>query len=336
MRSARFSPLYGLALTAVLLAPAASAAEINPNLPLPTLGGKQVWADEFFRADWRIQKNVLTGHYRLLDPNDVRRAWGSYEQCRATVPETPVPASGGGRLVILVHGLGRSAGMFDGLAAALRADGFETAAISYASTREGIDTHAGRLARLISRLGGVDEVSFVTHSMGGLVVRATLAHPLLADHRIRFRSLVMIAPPNQGSAIARALKDLAPYRWLTTEAGQDLTPGAARTLPVSPIDFAIVAGGLGDGEGFNPFLDGDDDGTVTVAETRLAGARDFLVVPRLHSWVDNHPATLKAVRNFLACQRFSCSEDRPQASFLSSRERPTRPTDPIRDPKGAR
>lgn len=278
------------------------------NFPFPTLGGKQVWADEFFHAGWRIQKNVLTGHYRLLDERDIRRAWGSYEHCRtafAAIRQIARPVYRHRHLVILVHGLGRSTGMFDDLAESLRADGLETAAISYASTREGIDTHAGHLARLVENLEGIDEVSFVTHSMGALVVRALLARPDLKESDIRFRRLVMIAPPNRGSAIARVLKDWAVYRWLTSEAGQDLTPTGARRIPVPTIEFAIIAGGRGNATGFNPFLDGDNDGTVTVEETRLDGARDFLIVPRPHGLVDNHPAAVRAVRSFLRDGSFS-------------------------------
>src|SRR3989304_9434008 len=49
---------------------------------LPTLGGKQFWADELFFHKWRIQRNVFTGHYRLLDENNRRHAWGTFDQCR--------------------------------------------------------------------------------------------------------------------------------------------------------------------------------------------------------------------------------------------------------------
>ena len=300
--------LCGLAFSAGLgLGILVATASPHPNVPLSTLGGAQVWTDEFFQANWRIQKNVLTGHHRLLDPKNIRRAWGTYEQCRAAFSPFAADArwkNGGRRLVVLVHGLGRSAGMFDDLATTLQADGYDTAAITYASTRESVEAHADHLARLIAGLEGVQEVSFVTHSMGGLVVRALLADPRLRNAGIRFGGLVMIAPPNRGSAIARTLKDVSVYRWLTTETGRDLTPAGARALPTPAIDFAIVAGGLGDGEGFNPFLDGDDDGVVTVAETRLAGARDFRVVPSLHGLVDNHPETVRAVRAFLKNGKF--------------------------------
>ncbi|VAV93609.1 hypothetical protein MNBD_ALPHA01-2053, partial [hydrothermal vent metagenome] len=51
------------------------------NIDIPTLGGKYLWADIYLLAGWRIQKNILTDHYRLLDDDDKRRAWGSYNHC---------------------------------------------------------------------------------------------------------------------------------------------------------------------------------------------------------------------------------------------------------------
>ena len=56
------------------------ASEIRgdmPNIELPTMGGEVFW-DNIFEADgWRVQVNKFTGHARILDDNDVRRAWGT-------------------------------------------------------------------------------------------------------------------------------------------------------------------------------------------------------------------------------------------------------------------
>ena len=59
----------------------------RPNIAMPTLGGKVFWGDNFIYAGWRIQENVVTGHHRLLDPGDVRQAWGTYAQCLAVLSE---------------------------------------------------------------------------------------------------------------------------------------------------------------------------------------------------------------------------------------------------------
>ena len=80
-----------------------------PNLPLPTLGGKQLWSDVFVHAGWRIQEHVYTDHARLLDDNVVRRAWGTYEECRSHFERERERLNlkwSSSNLVVLVHGLG--------------------------------------------------------------------------------------------------------------------------------------------------------------------------------------------------------------------------------------
>ena len=54
------------------------ASEISlPNLPTPTMGGQVVWDTLAESGGWRLQQNELTKHCRILDPHDVRRAWGT-------------------------------------------------------------------------------------------------------------------------------------------------------------------------------------------------------------------------------------------------------------------
>ncbi|UBF28051.1 DUF3572 domain-containing protein [Kovacikia minuta CCNUW1] len=47
-----------------------------PNIPTPTMGGHIFWTDIANVKGWRLQKNSVFGNFRILDPNDVRRAWG--------------------------------------------------------------------------------------------------------------------------------------------------------------------------------------------------------------------------------------------------------------------
>lgn len=207
-------------------------------------------------------------------------------------------------LVLLVHGILRSTGTFTKLEEALIAQGFDAVAISYPSTRSTIEEHAEGLARLLDRQEGSETVSFVTHSMGGLVVRDLLAGEDAWKDRIKVHRIVLVAPPNQGSAIARLLEEVPAYRLVYGAAGQELTPEAAALIPGLEAPFAIIAGGRGDGRGFNPLLPGDDDGTVGLAETRLEGAADFLVVPEIHALISNHQDTIRATINFLKHGRF--------------------------------
>lgn len=285
----------------------ASAGAPPINLPFPTMGGRQIWADQFIRHGWRIQRNVFTEHYRLLDPNNIRRAWGSYEHCRARfnghIERTGTPAQSD-HIVMLVHGLGRSASAFAALEDAIRQAGHTTANINYPSTRQGITAHADDVGRIIDSFEGVGSISFVTHSLGALVIRDLLARDSAWRERIDVSRIIMIAPPNQGSQLAKRLAAIPAYHWLTGESGQDLASEVARNLPVPDAEIGIIAGGRGNNQGFNPILTGDDDGFVAVSETHLDGMDDFLLVNTTHGLIDDHPLTIAATIAFLNDGRF--------------------------------
>jgi hypothetical protein len=48
-----------------------------PNVAMPTMGGALFWEDVAEIKGWRIQQNIFTGHWRLLDPGNMRYAWGT-------------------------------------------------------------------------------------------------------------------------------------------------------------------------------------------------------------------------------------------------------------------
>jgi pimeloyl-ACP methyl ester carboxylesterase len=277
------------------------------NLPFATLGGKQFWGDLFIQRGWRIQENVLTGHCRLLDPDDVRRAWGSHEACRVSFEEARLrlgirPRSE--RLVVLLHGLGRSKASFRHLRVALERDDYEVADINFPSTRRSVREHADAIAALLARAEGIRTVSFVTHSLGGIVARDLLSREGEWKKNLKAERLVMIAPPNRGSAVAEALKDWLPYQTLLGEVGQELTPEAVARRPIPACEFGVIAGGKGNAKGLNPLLDGDNDGLVTVEETRLPGAADFLLIDASHTFIKSNERCIEATRRFLKSGKF--------------------------------
>jgi len=289
----------------------AQARAEMPNLAFITWGGTQLWADEKLQHGWRIQRNVWTGHYRLLDEQYVRRAWGSYADCLRGLEQGKTDLPVNRHLVLLVHGIGRGPATFAELPDKLRRAGFEARAISYPSTRGSIEDHALQLERLLDRMEGVDEVSFVTHSMGGLVVRRLLTREGAWKSRVLPRRLVMIAPPNQGSVIAKVLQPLPLYKLIYGVAGQQLIPTEVATLPLPGIPFGIIAGGRQNSVGYNPLLPGDDDGTLAVAETRLTGAIDFMVLPGLHGFIARSEKIEQPIENFLETGRFSRARRHP-------------------------
>ena len=250
-----------------------------------TLGGRQFWGDVHHFQGWRIQQNVFTGHHRLIDPDDIRHTWGSFDECETALAEIAKKrklAPMDGRAVILIHGLLQSSKCMADMAIHFEKAGYTTVEFDYPSTQVSIPEAARYLDKVIQSLDGIDEINFVTHSMGGLVVRAYSRD----FHDPRIHRLVMLGTPNQGAELA----DITHQYWiLRTVSG----PGARQLgtradgliprLPLPKCEFAVIAGCRGTPAGWNPLIPGDDDGTVTVESTKLPGAADFIAVRAFHS-----------------------------------------------------
>ena len=274
----------------------AGRSQMPLNIPTWTLGGKQFWTDELIHGQWRIQRNVLSGHCRLLDPANVRRIWGSWDTCLRTwtrLKQEKKVEPLGEKVVIVLHGLGRTRSSVKNMAQYLAENSdYCVLSFSYASTRATIAEDAKSLAKVISHLEGVKEINFVAHSMGNLVVRHLLGDQRVAadgqgvDHRLG--RIVMLAPPNNGAALADRFKGNPVFKLVFGSGGQQFTKqwdALQKHLITPPRPFGIIAGGAKDGEGRNPLLDGNDDMVVTVQETRLPGADDFVVLPVSHTFI---------------------------------------------------
>lgn len=283
-------------------AAAGGASDPMPNLALPTGGGNQLWADVAYDGGWRVQRHVWTGHARLLDRNDVRRAWGSEESCRAALAErAPGLESASLPVAVVLHGLWRSRDSMSAITEALEERGFEVLDVAYPSTRRTIAEHAAQVAELLDGLRGEGrEVSFVTHSLGGLVTRALLAREGDAWRaRHRLGRAVFIAAPHRGAALARVGAKVPGALTLYGEPSQEMARGVAATLPSPPLPFLDVAAARGTEEGWNPLVPGDDDGVVGVEETRLEGETARLVVRGTHTFVMRDPEVVRAALEFL-------------------------------------
>lgn len=308
----------------VLGPPVDSAAQTFPTFSLPTgvqdklaqeiemqtLGGRQFWGDVRFFGEFRIQRNVFTGHHRLLDGRDWRHHWGTYDDCCAKLDELrkkrKLPAMSG-KAVICLHGILRSSKSMHAMTTALREQGYTVFPFDYPSTQLSIPDAAEYLHGVIERLDGIEEISLVGHSMGGLVIRAYFAE----HHDPRIHRVVMLGTPNSGAELADRLQPVFMVRALSGPGGRQLvTNGIAPTLPVPPVEFAVIAGARGTDSGWNPLIPGDDDGTVTVASTRLGGAVDFATMPVLHHALTSTPEALKQVCQFVATGRLRADGER--------------------------
>lgn len=213
--------------------------------------------------------------------------------------------SGAQRTVILLHGLGRTHRSMNDMAEALAEAGYAVENIGYPST----DYPFERLLEIVSEeiqrccLGSGSKVNFVTHSLGGILLRAYVKD----KGAERIGRAVMLSPPSRGSELVDELKDMTLFQWITGPAGQQLgTDTDSVPLRLGPVNFEV---GVITGDAtFNPLyswlIPGPDDGKVSVDRARLNGMADFIVLPHSHSFIMNSEEVIRQTLYFLSHGRF--------------------------------
>lgn len=227
----------------------------------------------------------------------------------STRAEELVQRQGDGREVaVVLHGLGRDSDSMRKLGRRLEAGGYRVVRPDYPSTSASIEELVAGLDRALSQCcATAPRIHFVTYSLGGILVRAYLSeHKPAALGRV-----VMIAPPNGGSEWVDRLGNNGAFEKAYGPVGNAL--GTDRqSLPnrLGPADFefGVIAGTAA----INPMgallIPGDDDGTVSVENTKLPGMSDFIAVPHSHTFIMNAPDVATATLRFLATGRFRGAE----------------------------
>ena len=213
-------------------------------------------------------------------------------------------------LVVLLHGLGRTHRSMDGMRRHLQSRGFRVWSRSYPSRHRSLKELADQEVAAIEEAAGDSEVAAVTHSLGGILVRHM-------QGRLPWSRIVMLAPPNQGSRVAKRISYHPLFSWFFGPAGLAVAEPADWPLPTC--SFAVIAGDLGPSVGNPPswcvkalrLLPENEphDGLVAVRETRLEGMTDFATVPASHTWIMDHPDTRELVASYLARGTFRASEE---------------------------
>lgn len=217
-------------------------------------------------------------------------------------------AAGADETVVLLHGLGRSEANMLVLEWRLAARGYRVCNVGYDTRVARIEQASDAVQAEVARCAAdASRLHFVTHSLGGLVLRSLLErHPLP-----RLGRAVMLAPPNRGSEIADRLEALG---WLAPALGP-LAPQLGtgpedlpQRLPAPRIPFGVIAGDRWINPAGPLWLPAPHDGTVSVASTRLDGMRDHIVLPYTHTFIVAAGPVAAQVDTFLRHGRFARGE----------------------------
>ncbi|MEM6904417.1 MAG: alpha/beta fold hydrolase, partial [Pseudomonadota bacterium] len=212
-----------------------------------------------------------------------------FVMAHVTIPEVRTgPVS---RLIVLVHGLGRSPASMWALAAYLRARGFRTRCVGYASTRGDITASEGLLRQALAGLGPMD---LVGHSLGGLLA----ARLLRAPEGLEIGRVVQLGSPNRGSPLAEKLGGTWLVRRMCGPAVADLSREGTRPAPHPRIGAIAGTGGW-----TGMALHRPHDGAVTL-RSAWQGAGHRTHVPVLHTLLPLSPAAARRVAEFLTLGRF--------------------------------
>lgn len=214
--------------------------------------------------------------------------------------------------VVLLHGLARTSSSMNRMQRELEYAGYATANIDYPSREQPIEALAGPVVEeglaACRTQDGISRIHFVTHSLGGILVRYYLDRNDIPE----LGRVVMLGPPNQGSAAADDLADVPGFDLLNGPAGRQLGKGADSVpLSLGPADFelGVIAGTRTIDPITSAVLDDPDDGRVSVEDTRLEGMRDFVTVAHSHAFMMRMPRTIELTIAFLKDGRFPQSPD---------------------------
>lgn len=204
--------------------------------------------------------------------------------------------------VYIIHGYANPKSIMNDIYRDVKKAGFVAENYAYPGLYMELDTIGKRLYQDVLN-DGVDSVSFVTHSMGGLVVRAMLKYSGADLNFPKIYRIVMIAPPNRGADIADFFKEAKKVKVLlgpNVEKMETDSTSYANQLPIPfNTEIGIIVGVRRKDRGYNHLIPGNDDGLLTPERVYLGNEKDVAIVNYDHLGVIKRKKSRRLVIEFL-------------------------------------
>ena len=210
--------------------------------------------------------------------------------------------------VVLLHGLARSDSSMRKLEQALVGNEFRVINVDYPSRDYSVEVLAEKaIAPALDQCLPDAEINFVTHSLGGILVRQYLSIFEIPG----LNRVVMLGPPNQGSEVVDKLGDFPGFHFVNGDAGMQL--GTAESsipsrLGRADYNVGIIAGTSSINWILSLLIPDADDGKVSVQSTRLEGMNDHIVMPVTHTFMMRNTEVIAQVVYYLKHGKFERGE----------------------------
>lgn len=216
--------------------------------------------------------------------------------------------------VILLHGLMRTDNSMQQLEQQLLHENFTTVNMKYPSRKHTIPVLADMaIEPALEQCRPEEEINFVTHSLGGILVRQYLSLHTISG----LNHVVMLGPPNQGSEVVDKLGNFPGFRFITGAAGMQLGTGVLsipNQLGMANFDVGIIAGNRSVNWILSSIIPSDDDGKVSIESTMLDGMNDHIEMPVTHPFMMRNKKVIAQVIHYLQHGRFKRQEQHDETA----------------------
>ena len=210
-----------------------------------------------------------------------------------------IPLQAHSSCVVLLHGLARSDSSMKKLDIELQKENFQTVNVDYPSRDYSIEELAEiAISPALELCSNPDEIHFVTHSLGGILVRQYLSNNKIPN----LGRVVMLGPPNKGSEVVDKMKNVPGFHFINGDAGMQLGTGemsVPNKLGPAEFDVGIIAGTESINLILSLIIPSTDDGKVSVERTKLEGMNDHIEMETSHPFMMKNKRVIAQVIHYL-------------------------------------